>query len=90
MGFEQRGNAVLGALLAELGWSPSQVANAVNGLLRPGYVARSTVSEWLHLDRVPRPPLPTMVAHLISDALGREIRLEELWSGRAQPAAGPP
>ncbi|MGB6164476.1 MAG: hypothetical protein WCF33_17890 [Pseudonocardiaceae bacterium] len=41
MAVEQRGNEVLGTLLAELSWSPSQVANAVNGLLGPGYVARS-------------------------------------------------
>ncbi|MGB6164475.1 MAG: hypothetical protein WBF75_18280 [Pseudonocardiaceae bacterium] len=34
---------------------------------------------------MPRPPLPTVVAHLISDALGREIRFDELWAGRAQP-----
>jgi hypothetical protein len=85
MGIEQRGNDVLRTLLAELDWSPNQLANAVNGLLGPSYLARSTVSEWLHQDRVPRPPLPTVVAHLISDTLGREIRLDELWSGRAQP-----
>jgi hypothetical protein len=65
MGVEQQGNAVLGMLLAELGWSPSRLAKAVNGVLGPGYVARSTVSEWLHQDRVPRHPLPTVVAHLI-------------------------
>jgi hypothetical protein len=77
---------VLGALLGELGWSPSLLAEAMNGLLGPGYVARSTVSDWLHHDRLPRGPLPTVVAHLISDALGREVGLEELRSGRAKPA----
>ncbi len=79
-------NEILGTLLAELGWSPSRLAGAVNGLLGPGYVARSTVSEWLHQDRVPRGPLPTVVAHLISDALDREVLVAELWSGRARPA----
>jgi hypothetical protein len=78
---------VLGALLAELGWSPGSLAAAVNGVLGPGYLARSTVSDWLHHNRLPRAPLPTVVAHLISDALGREVGLEELWSGRATPAA---
>ena len=86
MGVEQQGNEVLGTLLAELGWSPGRLTNAVNGLLGPGYVARSTVSEWLHQDRVPRHPLPTVVAHLVSDALDREISVTRLWSGRAQPA----
>ncbi|MGH3812919.1 MAG: hypothetical protein ACRDUV_10740, partial [Pseudonocardiaceae bacterium] len=86
MGVAQRGNEMLGTLLAELGWAPSRLAEVVNGLLGPGYVARSTVSEWLHQDRVPRDPLPTVVAHLISDALDREVSVAQLWSGRAQPA----
>jgi len=86
MGVEPRGNAVLRTLLAELGWSPSRLTEAVNVLLGPGYVARSTVSEWLHLDRVPRDPLPTVVAHLISDARDQEVSVARLWSGRAQPA----
>ncbi|MGH3902149.1 MAG: hypothetical protein ACRDTA_28640 [Pseudonocardiaceae bacterium] len=86
MGVDQQGNAVLGELLGELAWSPSLLAEAVNGLLGPGSVARSTVSDWLHRDRLPRDPLPTVVAHLISDTLGREVCLDELWSGRAKPA----
>ncbi len=86
MGVDQQGNAVLGALLGELDWSPSLLAEAVTGLLGPGSVARSTVSEWLHHDRLPREPLPTVVAHLISDTLDREVCFDELWSGRARPA----
>ena len=86
MGDNQRGNAVLGTLLAELGWSPNQLAGAVNGLLGPSYVGRSTVSEWLNQDRLPREPMPTVVAHLISDALDREVPVAQLWSGRTQPA----
>ncbi len=58
----------------------------MNGLLGPGYVARSTVSDWLHHDRLPRDPLPTVVAHLISDTLDREVCFDQLWSGRATPA----
>lgn len=58
----------------------------VNGALGPSYVPRSTVSEWLKQDRLPREPLPTVVAHLISDALDREVPVAQLWSGRAQPA----
>ncbi|MGH3813478.1 MAG: hypothetical protein ACRDUV_13665 [Pseudonocardiaceae bacterium] len=86
MGVAQQGNVVLGALLGELAWSPSLLAEAVNGLLGPGYVARSTVSDWLHHDRLPRDPLPTVVAHLISDTLDREVCFDQLWSGRATPA----
>ncbi len=86
MGADQRGNEVLGTLLAELGWSPNQLAGAVNGVLGPGSVARSTVSDWLKQDRLPREPLPTVVAHLISDALDRQVSVAQLWSGRVQPA----
>ncbi|MGH3939026.1 MAG: hypothetical protein ACRDTG_10415, partial [Pseudonocardiaceae bacterium] len=86
MGVDQRGNAVLGMLLAKLGWSPNQLAGAVNGVLGSGFVARSTVSDWLNQDRLPREPLPTVVAHLISDALDREVSVAQLWSDRAQPA----
>jgi len=35
---------------------------------------------------VPRHPLPTVVAHVISDALDREVSVEQLWSGRARRA----
>ncbi|MGH3825520.1 MAG: hypothetical protein ACRDRA_22180 [Pseudonocardiaceae bacterium] len=86
MGVERRGNAVLGALLGELGWSPSRLAEVINGVLGPGYVGRSTVAEWVNQDRVPREPLPTVVAHLISDAVDREVPVAQVWSGRAQPA----
>ncbi|MGH3973353.1 MAG: hypothetical protein ACRDS9_08505 [Pseudonocardiaceae bacterium] len=86
MGVAQQGNAVLGTLLGELGWSLSRLTEVVNGVLGPGYVGRSTVSDWLHHDRLPRDPLPTVVAHVISDTLGREVCLDELWSGRATPA----
>jgi len=82
----QRGNEVLAALLAELGWSPIQLAGGVNAVLGPNYVARSTASDWVNQNRLPREPLPTVVAHLISDALGREVSVAWLWSGRAQPA----
>ncbi len=82
----QQRNTVLATLLTELTWSPSQLADAINGLLGPGYVARNTVADWLNLDRLPRHPLPTVVAHLISDTLDRDVCLDRLWSGRAQPA----
>ncbi|MGH3694042.1 MAG: hypothetical protein ACRDRX_08670 [Pseudonocardiaceae bacterium] len=86
MGVGRRGNAVLGALLGELGWSLSQLAEVINDSLGPGSVGRSTVSDWVHHDRVPRDPLPTVVAHLLSDALDREVPVAQVWSGRAQPA----
>ncbi|MGH3753605.1 MAG: hypothetical protein ACRDRP_13060 [Pseudonocardiaceae bacterium] len=49
-------------------------------------MARGTVSDWLHRDRLPGDPLPTVVVHLISDTLDREVSFDELWSGRAKSA----
>ena len=34
---------------------------------------------------MPRHSLRTVVAHLISDALDREVTVTQLWSGRTQP-----
>ncbi|MGH3930447.1 MAG: hypothetical protein ACRDTF_10775 [Pseudonocardiaceae bacterium] len=48
-------------------------------------MARSTVSDWLNLDRLSGDQLSTVVAHLISDTLDREVCFDELWSGRASP-----
>ncbi|MGH3753602.1 MAG: hypothetical protein ACRDRP_13045 [Pseudonocardiaceae bacterium] len=63
MGVGQQGNAVLGALLGELDWSPSLLAEAVNGLLGPSSVARSTVSDWLLAEWAQLSQLAGTVAH---------------------------
>lgn len=47
MGADQ-GNAMLVALLGELAWSPSVLAETVNGLLGPCYIARSSA---IRMDR---------------------------------------
>ncbi|MFE2937478.1 hypothetical protein ACFXKG_00145 [Streptomyces sp. NPDC059255] len=60
-------------------WSPARLAQAVNALLGPGYVARSTVADWIAKGRIPRDPLPTVTAHVLAEALGRPVPLACLW-----------
>lgn len=70
---------VLSGVLAELGWSSARVAQEVNAYMGPHYVGRSSVAEWVANGRVPREPLPTVVAHLLSDSVGRSISVADLW-----------
>ncbi|MFR9723380.1 hypothetical protein ACL02R_08420 [Streptomyces sp. MS19] len=72
-------NQQLAALLQNLGWSLSRLTDAINQLLGPRYVARSTVAEWLARGRIPRDPLPAVTAHVLAEALGHPVPLEQLW-----------
>ncbi|MGH3545946.1 MAG: hypothetical protein ACRDPW_08485 [Mycobacteriales bacterium] len=79
-------NAVLAQVLQELGWSHSTLVAALSDVLGRGYVGRSTVSEWVNHSRVPRGPLPTVIAHLLSEAGGHELSIGDLWGDRATAA----
>lgn len=83
----RRPNEVLAKQLALAGWRPPQLVAAVNALLGESYLSRSTVSEWLHAGRVPREPLPSIVAQLLSEACERHIAVHDLWP-RAPLACG--
>ena len=83
---ESSKNVTLLELLVELRWSRSRLVRELNAVLGTGYMSRSTVAEWVNQGRVPRDPVPTVVAHVLSEALGREITLDELWQGRAKPS----
>ncbi|MGH3545668.1 MAG: hypothetical protein ACRDPW_07060 [Mycobacteriales bacterium] len=74
-----RRNGVLAGLLGELGWSSGRVASEINTILGEGYVVRSTVSEWVNQSRLPREPLPVVVAHVLSNAAGTTVQAEQLW-----------
>lgn len=80
------GNTELVAAVRQLGWSASRLVEEVNTVMGDGYVARTTVLGWLNHGRVPREPLPTVVAHVLSAALHRQIPVAELWQGRATPS----
>lgn len=75
----RRPNQALAEHMERAGMRPPQLVAEINALLGDGYVSRSTVSEWLHAGRVPREPLPAVIAALLSDATGSHIRVSDLW-----------
>ncbi|MEE1797512.1 hypothetical protein PUR57_02225 [Streptomyces sp. JV176] len=72
-------NGQLDSYLKLLRWSPARLAHVINTLLGPGYVARTTVADWIAKGRIPRDPLPTVTAHVLAEALGRPVPLNHLW-----------
>jgi hypothetical protein len=80
------GNQQLVAALNELGWTLAGLAREINQVMRSRQVSRQTVSDWVHHGRTPHDPMPTVVAHLLSNALERTISVEQLWSGSASPS----
>ncbi|MFC4035263.1 hypothetical protein ACFO3J_27885 [Streptomyces polygonati] len=79
-------NGQLDACLDDLGWAPAHLAQAVNRVLGPGYVARTTVADWVVRGRVPRDPLPTVVAHILAEALGHPVSPAGLWGPGTRPS----
>lgn len=88
-------NPHLRALLQEVGWSGERLARAVN---RAGLVDghrytydRTAVAHWLQGSR-PAPPVPQLVAEVLSRALGRPVPVEQTGLGRdgAPPAPAAP
>ncbi len=69
----------LSGLLDQVGWSISRLAHEVNREVGAGYVSRTTASEWVNMSRVPRPPLPTVIAYVLSQAAGRVVAVKQLW-----------
>lgn len=82
------GNQLLAILLAELDWSPRALARRINRSYGAGTVAESAPYHWRDANRVPRPPVPTYVATVLSRELGRAVTVEELWQGRATGSPG--
>ncbi|WLW58712.1 carph-isopro domain-containing protein [Streptomyces sp. YU58] len=78
-----RRNEVLSGCLDELGWSPKAFARKLNRVFGVGTVAESAPYHWRDTGGVPRSPLPTMAAYVLSQELGRVISVEQLWQGRA-------
>ncbi|WP_020579909.1 carph-isopro domain-containing protein [Actinopolymorpha alba] len=76
-------NAVLHRLLDELGWSPRTLAQRVNRAFGAGTIAETAPYHWRDTGRIPRPPVPTLVASLLSAELGRPVTVAELWQGMA-------
>lgn len=79
-------NLQLTACLDELGWTPKVLARKVNRAFGDGTVAGSAPYHWRDHGSLPRSPLPTAVAHVLSQALGRTVTVEWLWQGRTPPS----
>ncbi|GAB2917191.1 carph-isopro domain-containing protein [Streptomyces mayteni] len=76
-------NALLSQCLVELGWSPKALARKLNRVFGTGTVAESAPYHWRDAGALPRSPLPTMAAYVLSQELGRVVSVAELWQGRA-------
>src|ERR687894_442507 len=80
----QRGpNLVLQRALAELGWSPYELARQINRVMGPCYVHRTTPIGWCERGVIPNDPLPSVVAGILTEASEQLVPVEELWQGRA-------
>jgi hypothetical protein len=75
-------NAVLVRYLDELGWSPKALARKLNRVFGAGTVAESAPYHWRDAGALRRPPLPMMAAYVLSQELGRNISVAELWQER--------
>ncbi|MGP3690383.1 tetratricopeptide repeat protein [Streptomyces sp. IBSNAI002] len=73
-------NSILRHLIGESGWTLEEFARAVNALGRgqgiPLRYDRTSVAHWLTGSR-PRPPVPDVVAQVLSRRLGRLIRAQD-------------
>ncbi|MFG2158212.1 carph-isopro domain-containing protein [Streptomyces olivaceus] len=75
-------NVVLAGCLDELGWSPKALARKLNRVFGAGTVAESAPYHWRDAGSLPRSPLPMMAAYVLSQELGRNVSVAELWQGR--------
>ncbi|MGW4490855.1 hypothetical protein [Streptomyces sp. NPDC004376] len=82
-------NYPLALALAEAGWSNSETARRINALAvtrgHPGVaVGRSRVSRWIRHGERPRPPVPELLAELLTKQLHRCCTPTTLGIGPAQ------
>ncbi|WP_157777523.1 hypothetical protein [Nocardia terpenica] len=79
-----RPNAELRRILEEIGWSPYELARAVNRAVSSDRrIHLKTPFAWRDRGTVPRDPLPAVVAGILTEARGEVITVEQLWPGRS-------
>lgn len=83
----QQRNPVLAWALEVLDWSPERLARMLNRELvtlnHHRRISRNSPAQWRDLNMVPRPPIPAITAHVLSQSLDRPLSVHELWQGRA-------
>lgn len=82
-------STVLADRLREVGWGARDLARAVNEWLSTRGRDRLRLDPtapyaWLRKGYCPRPPIPTAVAAVLSQELGRPIGAADLWPGKAE------
>lgn len=85
-------NHALRALLAEAGWSGEELARQVNALAEAGTLVRldrRSVTHWMK-GRIPRPPVPELIAEALTRRLGRPITSRTIGMARDEPGPPPP
>lgn len=79
-----RENTELRRILKEIGWSPYELARAVNRVVsRDRRIHLKTPFAWRDRGTVPRGPLPAVVAGVLTEARGEVVTVNQLWPGRA-------
>lgn len=84
----KRPNAVLTRLLAEAVWSPRAFARKINAAMGAEVVTATAPYHWRDAARVPRAPIPTVAATLLSTEVGRPVAVDELWGGTVVGSPG--
>jgi tetratricopeptide (TPR) repeat protein len=71
---------MLAKMLSSLGWSPYDLARAVNQRLDGRRrIHPTTPFTWRDYGVVPRGPMPSLVAGVLTEATGRVVTAQELW-----------
>ena len=77
-----RANEALGAHMAEAGLTPRTLARELNRLFGAGTLAETAPYYWRDAGGVPRAPLKTLTAYIVSRHLGRIVTVSDLWPRR--------
>lgn len=83
-----KSNSALRQILGELGWSPYELARQVNRHLpKDRQVHPTTAFAWRDRGTLPRPPLPAVIAGVLTEAYGMTVAVDQLWPKRVTPTA---
>ena len=75
--------------LGEAGLTPRTLARELNRLFGPGTLAETAPYYWRDAGGIPRPPLPTLTAYVISRHLGRVVTVRTSGLGKTTPRCHP-